>query len=56
MMPSNSRLKRVAAGLLGSAASICLRFGIFYAGKVSARDPRASFEQQRKLEARAPIE
>jgi formate-dependent nitrite reductase membrane component NrfD len=47
VMQGNSRRKRVAAGLLGSAASICLRFGIFYAGKASARDPRASFEQQR---------
>lgn len=56
MMPRNSRPKRIAAGVLGSAASICLRFGIFYAGKASARDPRASFEQQRKSGARAAIE
>ncbi len=47
ILPGRSRPKRVVGGLLGSAASVCLRFGIFYAGKASARDPRASFEQQR---------
>lgn len=46
-LPGESRKKRVAAGLLGSAASLFLRFGIYYAGKASARDARASFEQQR---------
>lgn len=46
-LPGESRPKRVIAGALGSAASLCLRLGIFYAGKASARDPRASFEQQR---------
>ncbi|MGI8961960.1 MAG: NrfD/PsrC family molybdoenzyme membrane anchor subunit [Bryobacteraceae bacterium] len=50
ILPGKSRPKRVVAGVLGSLASICLRFGLFYAGKSSARDPRASFEQQRKLE------
>ncbi len=48
ILPGRSRGKRVVGGLLGSAASVCLRFGIFYAGKASARDPRASFEQQRR--------
>ncbi|MBV8551607.1 MAG: polysulfide reductase NrfD [Acidobacteriaceae bacterium] len=47
LLPGKSRPKRVAEGILGSAASACLRFGIYYAGKASARDPRASFEQQR---------
>jgi len=50
ILPGKSRPKRVIAGVLGSLAGICLRFGLFYAGKSSARDPRASFEQQRKLE------
>jgi formate-dependent nitrite reductase membrane component NrfD len=50
IFPGKSRRKRVIAGVLGSLAGICLRFGVFYAGKSSARDPRASFEQQRKLE------
>ena len=52
-LPGKSRPKRALAGILGSAASICLRFGIFYAGKASARDPRASFEQQRQTGAPA---
>jgi formate-dependent nitrite reductase membrane component NrfD len=51
LMPGASRPKRVIAGILGSAASLCLRLGIFYAGKASARDPRASFEQQRQTGA-----
>jgi formate-dependent nitrite reductase membrane component NrfD len=50
-LPGESRPKRVVAGILGSAASLCLRLGIFYAGKASARDPRASFEQQRQTGA-----
>jgi formate-dependent nitrite reductase membrane component NrfD len=49
VLPGKSRSKRVISGLLGSAASLLVRFGIFYAGKASARDPRASFEQQRQL-------
>jgi formate-dependent nitrite reductase membrane component NrfD len=53
VLPGTSRPKRIVAGLLGSAASICLRFGVFYAGKASARDPRASFEQQRQTGAPA---
>ena len=53
ILPGKSRPKRVVAGVLGSVASVCLRFGLFHAGKSSARDPRASFEQQRKPESRA---
>ena len=49
VVPGKSRGKRFLSGLLGSAASLLVRFGIFYAGKASARDPRASFEQQRQL-------
>jgi formate-dependent nitrite reductase membrane component NrfD len=47
VLPGKSRPRRVVAGLLGSVAGLCLRFGMFYAGKASARDPRASFVQQR---------
>ncbi len=50
ILPGKSRPKRVVAGVLGSVASIFLRFGLFYAGKASARDPRASFQQQRTQE------
>ena len=50
--PGKSRGKRIASGIIGTAASLCLRFGIFHAGKASARDPRASFESQRQLAAR----
>jgi formate-dependent nitrite reductase membrane component NrfD len=47
-LPGKSRGKRAASAVLGSAASLLVRFGIYYAGKASARDPRASFEQQRE--------
>jgi len=46
--PGNGRVKRIASGVIGTAAGLCVRFGIFYAGKASVRDPRASFEQQRR--------
>ena len=47
LAPGRSPTKRVLSGLVGSAASLCLRFGVYYAGKASARDPRATFEVQR---------
>jgi formate-dependent nitrite reductase membrane component NrfD len=49
--PGHSRKKRIAAGLLGTAAGICVRFAYLFAGKRSARDPRATFEQQRNIPA-----
>jgi formate-dependent nitrite reductase membrane component NrfD len=45
--PVRSRAKTVAAGLLGAAGSLCLRFAVHYLGNASARDPRASFHLQR---------
>jgi formate-dependent nitrite reductase membrane component NrfD len=45
--PGKGRAKRISSGAIGTAAGLCLRFGIFYAGRASARDPRASFDQQR---------
>jgi formate-dependent nitrite reductase membrane component NrfD len=47
MLPGKSRKKRIAAGILGLAGSLCLRFGVHQAGMASARDPRASFRLQR---------
>lgn len=41
------RLRRVVSGILGTLASLSLRFAVFHAGKASARDPRATFDQQR---------
>lgn len=45
--PGRSRRRRLLSGVIGSTASLLLRFGVFYAGKASARDPRATFETQR---------
>jgi hypothetical protein len=47
LFPGRSRAKRVATGLLGSAGAVLVKLGIFYAGRPSAADPRASFELQR---------
>jgi formate-dependent nitrite reductase membrane component NrfD len=41
------RGRRVAAGMLAMAGTLAMRFGIVAAGRQSARDPHASFEQQR---------
>jgi formate-dependent nitrite reductase membrane component NrfD len=49
--PGHSRKKRTAAGALGTAAGVCIRFAYFFAGKGSAGDPRATFEQQRRTPA-----
>ena len=41
---------RVAAALLGTIGSGCLRVAVWQAGTASARDPRATFELQRMQE------
>ena len=47
LVPGRSRRMRQTAGILAALGSLCLRFALFHAGKVSARDPRATFGQQR---------
>jgi formate-dependent nitrite reductase membrane component NrfD len=47
LLPGRRRGKRKLSGLLGTAGSVALRFAVFHAGKASARDPRATFQQQR---------
>jgi hypothetical protein len=39
---------RRLAGVTGTGAALATRFAIFQAGKSSARDPRATFHQQRE--------
>ncbi|MFT3915219.1 MAG: polysulfide reductase NrfD [Anaeromyxobacteraceae bacterium] len=43
---ARDRLHAVA-GALGLAGTLAIRFGILMAGRASAKDPRATFEQQR---------
>jgi formate-dependent nitrite reductase membrane component NrfD len=45
--PGKVRQKRRIAAGLATAGSLALRFAVHYAGKASARDPRATFELQR---------
>jgi formate-dependent nitrite reductase membrane component NrfD len=49
LLPTRRRRRaaRAAAGILGTAGAIALRFAVFHAGKASARDPRATFQHQR---------
>lgn len=44
------RSGRIAAALLGTVGSVCLRVAVWQAGRTSARDPRATFELQRMQE------
>jgi hypothetical protein len=48
-LPIKSPRKRRVAGLLSALGSLCLRFAVHYLGTASARDPRATFEQQRAV-------
>ncbi|ABS25071.1 NrfD/PsrC family molybdoenzyme membrane anchor subunit [Anaeromyxobacter sp. Fw109-5] len=38
---------RIASGVLGTLGTLAVRFGVVAAGRASARDPHATFEQQR---------
>jgi hypothetical protein len=44
---TGARRRRAATGALAMAGTLALRFGIMAAGRASARDPHATFEQQR---------
>jgi len=48
LAPGRGRAKRFAHGVLGTAGALAVRFAVFHAGKASARDPRATFRQQRE--------
>ena len=43
-----SRSGRVTAALVGTVGSIALRYSVWLAGRASARDPRATFDSQKK--------
>lgn len=47
LLPRSTRKKRIAAGVLGTAGSLALRYAVHTAGQASARDPRATFHSQR---------
>jgi formate-dependent nitrite reductase membrane component NrfD len=51
LWPGKSRSRRKASGILAAAGSLCLRFAVHYAGRASARDPRAVFDSQRSAAA-----
>lgn len=47
MSRRRARPPRLLTAALGTAAALALRFAVFHLGKASARDPRATFHQQR---------
>lgn len=49
-VPGTNRALRVVSGLVGTVGGLATRFALFHAGKVSARDPKATFEAQRSAE------
>lgn len=48
LLPGRSRWKQVAADVLSTLASVSARFAVFHAGRVSTRDPQATFQAQRQ--------
>jgi formate-dependent nitrite reductase membrane component NrfD len=51
LLSGGGRARRAAAGLLGTAAALALRFALAEGGTASTRDPRATFEPQRARRA-----
>lgn len=48
LLPRPTRFRRLVTGLLGTAGSLALRFGVSRAGAAAALDPQATFGPQRK--------
>jgi formate-dependent nitrite reductase membrane component NrfD len=48
LLPRRWRWARTGAGVLGTASALATRFAVLEAGRVSARNPYATFEQQLK--------
>jgi len=48
LLPRRDRRASWMAGLLAALGSLLFKWGVFEAGKASARDPRATFHQQRE--------
>jgi formate-dependent nitrite reductase membrane component NrfD len=56
VVPGESTARRKWAGVFGALGSLALRLAVHYAGAASARDPRASFRQQRaRLASAEPV-
>jgi hypothetical protein len=48
ILPQRDRRTSWVAGLMATVGSLLFKWGVFEAGKASARDPRATFHQQRE--------
>lgn len=47
LFSGRSQATKKLGAVIGAVGGLALRFALFHAGKASARDPRATFEQQR---------
>ncbi len=47
IIPGRSKPKKFAAAVLETSGALSMRFAIYKAGQVSARDPKSIFELQR---------
>jgi formate-dependent nitrite reductase membrane component NrfD len=47
LLPRRAKAVRRALDVVALAGAVALRFAVFHAGKASARDPRATFHEQR---------
>jgi formate-dependent nitrite reductase membrane component NrfD len=54
LLPGRQRKARILTATAGLLGSLSLRFAVHYLGNASARDARASFQQQRRYEADGP--
>jgi hypothetical protein len=50
LLGRRSRAARTVAGVLGTIGAAGTKLGVFYAGRPSTLDPRATFEPQRRPE------
>jgi len=55
LLPGHSRFKRMLGALLTTIGALNIRFALLEAGKASARDPRATFYQQRAGQGAAEV-
>ncbi|NBD12771.1 NrfD/PsrC family molybdoenzyme membrane anchor subunit [Corallococcus silvisoli] len=56
VLPGRARWKQVMADTLSTVGAVAARFGIIQAGRVSARDPQATFQGQRQGLGAAQVE
>ncbi len=52
LVSRRSKVANMAGAIVGTAGGLATRFALFHVGKASARDPRATFDLQRRPDER----